>query len=107
MRRIAVLVCLAASIAPAAVRGAEPVADEGSTTPIAPGLVQKDARTITGPRNFLHGYPAIVAGSTVNAVIEVPTGYVDKWEVKAEDGWLHWDLKDGKLVVVREGTVAK
>lgn len=72
----------------------EPVAV--STTPVAAGLVQKDALTLTGPRNFLDGYPAIVADRTVHAVVEIPTGYVDKWEVKSEDGLLHWDMKNGK-----------
>jgi inorganic pyrophosphatase len=96
MRRIAVLVCLVSLVVPAAVRGAEPAVEETSSTPVAAGLVLKDSRTITGPRNFLRGYPAIVAPGTVNAVVEVPAGYVDKWEVKSDDGWLHWDLKDGK-----------
>ncbi|MCX5738861.1 MAG: hypothetical protein NTZ61_10285 [Proteobacteria bacterium] len=54
------------------------------------------ARTITGPRDFLRGYQAIVAPGTVHAVVEVPAGYVDKWAVKSADGWLHWDIKDGK-----------
>jgi inorganic pyrophosphatase len=67
-----------------------------STTPIAAGLERVDARTLRGPENFLRGYPAIVAPGMANAVIEVPAGYVDKWEVKNEDGLLHWDLADGK-----------
>jgi inorganic pyrophosphatase len=70
-------------------------ADE-STTPIAAGLERVDAQTLRGKQNFLSGHPAIVAPGVANVVIEVPTGYADKWEVKNEDGLLHWDLKDGK-----------
>jgi inorganic pyrophosphatase len=87
--------CALALLAPIA-RG-EPVTDDEATiTPIAAGLVRKDARTLTGPVNFLTGHPALAGDGHANAVIEVPTGYTDKWEVKNEDGWLHWDIKDGK-----------
>jgi len=66
-----------------------------TTTPVVEGVVQKDAYTLVGPKNFLSGYPPTV-GDRVQAVVEIPTGYVDKWEVKNEDGLLHWDMKNGK-----------
>ena len=90
---MALSVCAAADQA-AAPSKPEPVA--ASTTPVAAGLEQKDPLTLAGPKNFLEGYPAIVAERTVHAVIEIPSGYVDKWEVKNADGLLHWDLKKGK-----------
>jgi inorganic pyrophosphatase len=96
MHRSLSRLCLAALLLPVAVRAAGAPPADVSTTPVAAGLVQRDAQMITGPRNFLTGYPAIVDVGVANAVVEVPTGYVDKWEVKNEDGWLHWDLKDGK-----------
>jgi inorganic pyrophosphatase len=36
----------------------------------------------------------------VRAVVEIPAGRLDKWEVK-EDGLLHWDIEDGKPRVVK------
>jgi inorganic pyrophosphatase len=96
MRRALVSLGLATLLLPCAARAGDPTPGDVSTTPIAAGLVQQDAQTITGPHNFLSGWPATVADGTVNAVVEVPAGYVDKWEVKNVDGWLHWDLKDGK-----------
>lgn len=71
-------------------------ADVRSTTPIAAGLERVGDQALRGPENFLRGYPAIVSPGVANAVIEVPAGYVDKWEVKNADGLLHWDLADGK-----------
>lgn len=96
MRRSLSRLCFAALLLPLAVHAADAPPVDVTTTPVAAGLVQRDAQTITGPRNFLTGYPAIVDVGVANAVIEVPTGATDKWEVKNEDGWLHWDLKDGK-----------
>ena len=84
-RRIAVLVCLVWLVVPAVVRDAAPIDEEASSTPVAPGLVPKDSRTITGPRNFLRGYPAIVAPDTADAVVEMPAGSVDRWELKSDD----------------------
>jgi inorganic pyrophosphatase len=80
---------------PLGARAADPPTDI-SNTPVAAGLVQRDAETITGPHNFLSGYPATLADGRANAVVEIPAGYTDKWEVKTDDGWLHWDRKDGK-----------
>ena len=64
--------------------------------PQAEGLHLQDEHTLAGPRNFMSGYDAIVAAGTVHAVIEIPAGCVDKWEVKGDDGLLHWDFKNGK-----------
>lgn len=69
---------------------------EDSPTPIAAGLERVDGQLLRGSANFLSGHPAVASPGVANAVIEVPAGYVDKWEVKNEDGLLHWDLKDGK-----------
>jgi inorganic pyrophosphatase len=64
--------------------------------PVAPGVVYQDEMTLVGPLNFRNGYPATTAEGTVTAVIEIPAGCTDKWEVKGEDGLLHWDVKNGK-----------
>jgi inorganic pyrophosphatase len=69
--------------------------------PLAEGLRLQDEHTLAGPRNFMSGYDAMVAEGTVHAVIEIPAGCVDKWEVKGDDGLLHWDFKNGKPRKVR------
>jgi inorganic pyrophosphatase len=75
----------------------------GPPTPssgLAPGARWIDAETIAGERNFLAGWEPKSADGWVRAVIEIPAGRLDKWEVK-EDGLLHWDIEDGKPRVVR------
>jgi inorganic pyrophosphatase len=59
-----------------------------------------DAQTIQGERNYLAGWEPKSADGWVRAVIEIPAGRLDKWEVK-EDGLLHWDVEDGRPRVVR------
>lgn len=67
---------------------------------LAPGARQLDAETIQGERNFLSGWDAKTSDGSVRAVVEIPAGRLDKWEVK-EDGLLHWDIEDGKPRLVR------
>lgn len=59
-----------------------------------------DTLPVHAPDDFLRGYPARVEGGLVNAVIEIPTGTCEKWEVKS-DGVMRWDLKDGKPRLVQ------
>jgi len=77
-----------------AARAAAPRPALQEARPVAEDVVFKDEYTLAGPRNFMHGYAAIVAEGTVHAVIEIPAGCTDKWEVKGEDGLLHWDFKN-------------
>lgn len=69
--------------------------------PLAPGAKFLSEQTIEGERNFLSGWEPRTEGGGVRAVVEIPAGRLDKWEVKNEDGLLHWDLKDGKPRVVK------
>ncbi len=89
----------AAAAAPTSTQAVTETGDEAHKR--APGLVDQGPYTLVGERNFLDGYAAAVSDSIVNAVIEIPTGSVDKWEVKNEDGLLHWDFKNGKPRKVR------
>lgn len=68
--------------------------------PVAPELKRVDDYTMSAPVDLRRGLPAIVADGDVTAVIEIPAGTNEKWEVK-EDGKLHWDFKDGKPRVVK------
>jgi inorganic pyrophosphatase len=65
-------------------------------TNVAAGVMMLDDMTMVGPKSFVDGYEPVNADGTVNAVIEIPTGSVAKWEVHSDDGNLHWDVKDGK-----------
>ena len=64
-----------------------------------PGLEASDPYTLKGPHSFYSGYPAVNPDGTINAVVEIPAGRTDKWEVKP-DGALHWDFKKGKPRIV-------
>lgn len=66
-----------------------------STVALADGLAFADNLTIRAPKNFLRDYPARADGGLVDAVVEIPAGACEKWEVKL-DGVMHWDMKDGK-----------
>lgn len=71
-----------------------------STTPLAPGLSFADPQTIASPKDFLRDFPSRTGDHAVNAVVEIPTGTNEKWEVKL-DGVMRWDLKDGKVRIVK------
>ena len=44
-----------------------------------------------GKKNFLDGYNAQNKDGTVNAVIEIPAGSTEKWEVSKPEGYLKWE----------------
>lgn len=67
-----------------------------SRVSLAPGLGYADNLTVSSPRNFLRDYPTRLADGLVNAVVEIPAGSTEKWEVKPEDGVMRWDIKNGR-----------
>ncbi|MEQ1632143.1 MAG: inorganic diphosphatase [Planctomycetota bacterium] len=70
-----------------------------STVPLCAGLSFADPTTIKAPHDFLRGFQAKTGETTVNAVVEIPCGTNEKWEVKL-DGVMRWDLKNGAPRVV-------
>lgn len=70
-----------------------------SSVPLAAGLSFADPMTVKAPHDFLRGFPARTGERTVNAVVEIPCGTSEKWEVKL-DGVLRWDVKNGAPRVV-------
>jgi inorganic pyrophosphatase len=64
-----------------------------------PGLV--DEYTLAGKKSFLDGYKPLNADSTINVVVEIPTGSNAKWEVDKTDGSMKWEFKNGKPRVVK------
>ena len=71
-----------------------------ASSDLAPGARLLDAETIEGERDFLAGWEPRTEDGSVRAVVEIPAGRLDKWEVR-EDGLLHWDLEEGRPRVVR------
>ena len=92
LTRFALVACLALLFQEKPV---DPASFPRSSVALADGLSFADNLTIRSPRNFLLDYPAQVEGGLVNAVVEIPAGACEKWEVKS-DGVMRWDMKDGK-----------
>lgn len=74
-------------------------AAQKSNVPLAAGLSFADPLTVKAPHDFLRGFPAKTGERTANAVVEIPCGTNEKWEVK-QDGGMRWDLKNGAPRVV-------
>ena len=51
--------------------------------------------------NYLKDFPPTNPDSTLNAVIEIPAGTNEKWEVNKETGQLFWEKVDGVPRVVQ------
>ena len=68
---------------------------------IASELKYNDPYTLLSPKNLLKDYPSKDSFGNVQAVIEVPAGRTEKWEVDKEDGNLKWNFKKGKPRVLK------
>ena len=63
---------------------------------IAPKLKYIDPYTLSSPNNLLkHSLSRDLSGN-IQAVIEVPAGRTEKWEVDKKDGNKKWDFKKGR-----------
>ncbi len=52
------------------------------------------------PLNLLTDITPLAADGAINAVIEIPTGTLDKWELDKTTGQMKWELVDNKPRVV-------
>lgn len=97
MRLLASLLLLSALVRPGLLQepAPAPASFPRSSVPLAEGLSYADSLSVRSPRDFLRDIPARAEGGLVHAVVEIPCGVCEKWEVKA-DGVLRWDMKDGK-----------
>ena len=51
---------------------------------------------ISGDKHFVDGYVPFFKNGDINAIIEIPAGTVQKWEVDKSDGDMKWEFVDGK-----------
>lgn len=51
-------------------------------------------------KHLVYDYPAFNLDSTINAIIEIPAGTNEKWQVNKISGKLEWEQKNGKNRVV-------
>lgn len=94
-RPFLVILLLSGALSPVQEKSVDPNSFPRSCVPLAEGLGFADNLTVRAPKSFLHDYPARADGGLVNAVVEIPAGACEKWEVKL-DGVMRWDMKDGK-----------
>ena len=55
---------------------------------------------LRGDNNYLSGYEAVNKDGTINVVIEIPAGSIQKWEVEMPSGELIWTMENGNPRVV-------
>ncbi|MGR5184399.1 hypothetical protein ACPV3S_02610 [Photobacterium damselae] len=70
-------------------------------------VYKTDSYTIQANRDYLADIPAKNSNGSVNAIIEIPTGSNQKWEVSKQDSsTLHWEFKNGQPRIVKYQAVA-
>ncbi len=60
-----------------------------------------DPYTMVGSKNLFTDFAPRNPDGTITAVVEIPAGTTDKWEVVVTDGTLHWELEKGEPRVVK------
>ena len=68
---------------------------------VAPDLTFTDPYTLSSKKNLLKDWPPKDESGKVHAVIEIPAGRTEKWEVSKEDGNLKWNFKKGRPRVLK------
>jgi inorganic pyrophosphatase len=63
----------------------------------SPSVVQEDENKIL---HLLHDMEPLTANGDVNAIIEIPAGTLDKWELDKKTGKISWELIDNQPRVV-------
>ena len=58
------------------------------------------ARTTLTDRDYLHAISPDLENQLVNAVIEIPAGSNEKWEVNKQTGHLEWEVQDDGYRVI-------
>jgi inorganic pyrophosphatase len=68
--------------------------------PTASGLALTGPHTLESPVHLVDGIEPVVDDDHVRAVIEIPAGSVQKWEVDKADGHLKWEMRNGAPRIV-------
>lgn len=68
---------------------------------IATGSKFNDPYTLSSPKNLLKDYRSKDSAGNVQAIIEIPAGRTEKWEVDKEEGNLKWNFKKGKPRILK------
>jgi inorganic pyrophosphatase len=68
---------------------------------VAPGFQYADPFTLSSDKNLLKDWPPKDESGNINAVIEIPAGRTEKWEVDKTDGNLKWNFKKGRPRVLK------
>ncbi|MEC6898172.1 inorganic diphosphatase [Photobacterium piscicola] len=64
-------------------------------------FLKVDTYTIKADQDYLSATPAKNNNGTINAIIEIPTGSNEKWEVSKVDGSvINWEFKNGQPRIV-------
>ncbi len=62
---------------------------------------EDDSLTLIGDKHFVSGYEPITDDGKIQAIVEIPTGTLDKWEVDKETGYMKWEIRNGSPRVVQ------
>ncbi len=61
---------------------------------------RNEQKHVIDTHDFLRDFPALTDNGLVNAVIEIPAGSNQKWEVEKDSGHLAWEVVEDTLRVV-------
>lgn len=68
--------------------------------PLAENVKQVDLLTIQGIKNLYNGYPTRNEDSSINAIVEIPSGTNAKWEIN-RTGKMELEIREGAPRVVK------
>lgn len=64
-------------------------------------LNDSDSLTLIGDKHFISGYEPLLEDGKIQAVVEIPTGTLAKWEVDKETGHMFLEIKNGEPRIVQ------
>jgi len=77
-----------------AIISTHPISTQAENVNVVGDLTLTDPYTLMGDKHLANDYPPMNADDTINVIVEIPAGSVDKWEVDKSSGHLKWEFKD-------------